>query len=363
MPHRPTTRRQFLKTIGTASVAAMMPNIVIPKQKRKLGVALAGLGNYGSILASALQETEYCELRGIVTGSPNKIPQWKRKYNIPDRNIYNYDNLHEVANNPEIDVIYIVLPNSMHKRYSLIAAEAGKHVWCEKPMALNAAECRAIITACEKNNVKLSIGYRMQHEPNTQTIMQFGREKAYGAIRMVEAAAGYYYRHSTNDWKLKEEMGGGAMYDMGVYPLNAARYCTHEEPIAVTARHETTEPDRFSEVDETTIYELEFPNGATAKCATSLTQGMNRLHVDCREGWYRLEPFQSYSGIRGKTSDGRRLNQSIPSQQARQMDDDALAILNNKPMMVPGEEGLKDIRVVEAIFEAAERGDKVEIGR
>ncbi len=345
-----------------AGATALIPPFITPRlgKKQKLGVALVGLGNYSTnLLAPALQQTEFCELTGIVTGSPHKIPKWQKQYGIKDKNVYNYDNMHRVAGNPDIDVVYIVLPNSMHCDFSILAANCGKHVWCEKPMATTEQACQDIIDACNRNKVKLSIGYRMQHEPDTRTIMQYGRDLPYGPIQKIESGAGY--RHSTNDWQVEKAMGGGAMFDMGVYPLNAARYCTHEEPIAVTARHETTRTELFSEVDETTYFDLEFPSGARASCMTTLNQGKNRLHVDCAEGWYRLVPFQTYSGVKGETSDGKTLNQTIPNQQAKQMDDDAKAILNDEPVMVPGSDGLKDIRVVEAIFESARTGKKVDI--
>ena len=160
-------RRRFIKRLGkTASgilvAQAGFPYLLKANQDRKLGIALVGLGYYStSVLAPALQLTEECELRGIVTGSPEKIPVWQKNYGIKDQNVYNYENMHEVADNPDIDVIYIVLPTSMHAQYSIIAANAGKHVWCEKPMAISAKECQSIIDACNKNKVKLSIGYRM----------------------------------------------------------------------------------------------------------------------------------------------------------------------------------------------------------
>lgn len=330
-------------------------------QKKKLGVALVGLGYYSTdLLAPALQLTEHCSLSGIVTGTPSKEEKWKTQYNIPEKNIYNYGNFDSLANNPEIDVVYIVLPPSMHAEYSIRAAEAGKHVWCEKPMALTVEECQRMIDACNKNKVKLSVGYRMQHEPNTQKIIQFRKDKKYGEIEKLSAAAGYYDSRSDH-WKQKKEMGGGSMYDMGVYPLNAARYSTGLEPIAVTARQSTNRPEIYTEVDETMAFDLEFPGGITANCETSFGKGMNSLQVNCKDGWYNLEPFQSYSGIRGETSDGKKLNASIPNQQARQMDDDALAIINNKPVMVPGEEGLKDIRVVEAVYRSVKENSRVEI--
>lgn len=365
MKKRITSRRSFVKSVGAATITlsaspAILPSIFRQRTSKKLGVALVGLGYYSTdILAPALQLTEHCALKGIVTGSPEKIPVWQKKYNIPDGNVYNYDNMHEVANNPDIDVIYIVLPTGLHSKYSIIAAEAGKHVWCEKPMAVTEQECQAIIDACNKNNVKLSIGYRMQHEPNTQTIMRYGREKPYGKIEKIKAEAGYYDSRS-NHWKQDKELGGGALYDMGVYPINAARYSAQEEPIAVlNARHETNRPEIYHEVDETTYFSLEFPSGAVAACATSLGKQMQELRVTCENGWYYLKPFQSYSGIQGRTSDGKHLNEKIPNQQARQMDNDARAIMNNESVKVPGEEGLRDIRIVEAVYRSASLGKRV----
>ncbi|MDR9457868.1 MAG: Gfo/Idh/MocA family oxidoreductase [Salegentibacter sp.] len=358
-------RRHFIKQSGLflAATTLPLPDYLIPKNKEKLGVALVGLGNYSSSqLAPALQETRFCELRGIVTGSPQKIPVWQKKYGIKDGNVYNYENMPDIANNEEIDVIYIVLPTGLHAEYAIKAAETGKHVWCEKPMARTAEECKNIINACEKNKVKLSIGYRMQHEANTQKLIKWADTKPFGAIKSLEAEAGYY-GSPMNPWKLKKEMGGGAMYDMGVYPLNAARYSTGMEPIAVSATHSTNRPEIFTEVDETTSFELEFPDGITAKCKTSFGENLNNLEINCENGWYYLRPFQSYSGVKGKASDGTILPPFGKNQQAVQMDDDARAILNKTPVLVPGEDGLRDIVILEKIYEsAAKKGERLMLG-
>lgn len=359
-------RRKFLgQTLASASGIALstsaFSNIIVPSQNKKLGVALVGLGYYSTdVLAPALQMTDHCELRGIVTGTPAKAEVWQQKYSISDRNIYNYDTIGEVANNPDIDVLYVVLPPSMHAEYSIKAAEAGKHIWCEKPMAMTVDECQNMIDAADKNNVKLSIGYRLQHEPNTQQLIQLTKTKAYGKVQTVDVKAGYQ-ENRTNHWKQQKAMGGGVMYDMGVYPLNAARYATQMEPIAVTARASTNRPKIYHEVEEIMEFDLEFPGGTTADCIASFGKSLNSLMVDCSNGWYKLEPFQGYRGVKGVTSDGKLLNDTIPNQQAKQMDDDALAIINDQPMLVPGEEGLKDIRVVEAVYRSVAKNDKVMI--
>ncbi|GAA4276695.1 Gfo/Idh/MocA family protein [Aquimarina mytili] len=355
-------RRTFIKNTGLLLGYSMLPysNLYSSTSQKPLGVCLVGLGYYSTdLLAPALQLTKHCKLTGIVTGSPWKIPKWQKRYGILDKNVYNYQNMNRIADNPDIDVIYIVLPTGLHAKYAIKAAQTGKHVWCEKPMARTTSECQAIIDACTKNKVKLSIGYRMQHEPNTQQIIKWANTQPYGKIKTITAEAGYYDSRSDH-WKQNKALGGGAMYDMGVYPLNATRYVTGEEPIAVLkAEHTTKRPKIYTEVDETTHFTLEFPSGAIAKCKTSFGAGMNTLRVDCQNGSYGLRPFQAYGGIRGKASDGVLLNHSIPNQQAKQMDDDALAIINNTSVLVPGEEGMKDIRIVEAIYQAASSGEKI----
>ena len=182
-------RRKFFQNTGIiAATTAFAPNIIASAsriKKEKLGVALVGLGYYSTnLLAPALQLTKNCELTGIVTGSPDKIPMWQRKYQINEKNIYNYQNFDGIANNSDIDIIYVVLPPSMHAEYTIRAAKAGKHVWCEKPMAPSVIECQSMIKACADNKVKLAIGYRCQHDPNIQSYINVGKQKPFGKVRM-----------------------------------------------------------------------------------------------------------------------------------------------------------------------------------
>lgn len=352
-------RRKFIHQAGLlAASTVFLPNALwsaTRPQKEKLGIALVGLGYYSTdLLAPALQLTQHCELKGIVTGSPDKIPVWKEKYRIPDKNIYDYKGMDKIADNPDIDVIYIVLPPSMHAEYTIRAANTGKHVWCEKPMAPTVAECETMIKACNANKVKLSIGYRCQHDPNIQAYMKAAKEKTFGVVKMVSSSAGYFDGR-TDHWKQKKAMGGGVMGDMGVYAIQGARLATGEEPISVMARTFTTRPDIYTEVEETAMYQLEFPSGARAACQSSFGIQMNYLNINYEKGWIKMSPHSAYSGNKGIRSDDKIINFPIENQQAKQMDDDALSILNNTDMLVPGEEGLRDIRVVEAVYRAAEK--------
>ncbi|MEX0929628.1 MAG: Gfo/Idh/MocA family oxidoreductase [Balneolales bacterium] len=352
------TRKSFLKMGTTLAVSTLgFPAVILPKAKNKLGVALVGLGRYSTgRLAPGLLQTGHCELRGIITGSPEKIPVWQERHGIPDANVYNYQTMHEIANNDDIDVVYIVVPPGLHANYSIIGAEAGKHVWCEKPMAMRVDECQDIVNAAASSKVQLTIGYRMQHEPNTRTIIRYGRENTYGRVNEVVSGAGFNGSFPEGDWRTEAELGGGALYDMGVYCINAARYATGENPIAVSGVQTTERTAMYKDVDETTVFEMEFPGGAHARCETSFGKSVNYLDINCTDGWYRLRPFQSYSGVQGETSDGMSLAADPDHQQARQMDNDARAIKEHKAPLVPGEEGLEDIRILNAIMESSRKG-------
>src|SRR5690606_21187641 len=229
------TRREALQSMAVAGAAAAWTPRGLA-QERKLGVALVGLGYYaGHLLAPALQLTRHCRLAGLVSGTPAKLEEWQRKYAIADANVYFYDDFHRIADNPDIDVVYIATPNHVHKSLTEVAANAGKHVWCEKPMAMNAAEGEAMSRACRDNRVQLAGGHRMQHEPNTRRFMAMAKERPFGRIIKLRADAGWFGWRDGADgaWRLDPARGGGAMYDMGVYCINAARYCTGMEPVAV----------------------------------------------------------------------------------------------------------------------------------
>lgn len=359
-----SSRREFLKTaaLGTAATTAgwgLHPAAASSRRRleRKLGVALVGLGYYSTdLLAPALQETENVYLAGIVTGTPSKIPTWQEKFDIPDANVYSYDTFDDIAGNDSIDIVYVVLPNAMHAEYSIRASRAGKHVICEKPMAMNAAECEQMIAAAKEAGKSLSIGYRVQYDPATQEAMRLSQSGEIGPMRLVVAGAGYR-EWRPDHWKVNKSMGGGAMMDMGVYSLQGGRYITGEEPIAVTAQTFTTRPEIFTDVDETTLFQLEFPSGALANLHTSFGFGMNYLQANAEDGWLRLEPMSAYRNVRGESSKGP-IEPAGVNQQATQMDEDALNMAEGRPVRVPGEEGWRDMRVVDAVYQSIREGGR-----
>lgn len=330
------------------------------KSMNKLGIALVGLGKYaGGQLAPALQETKHCYLAGIVTGTPEKAEEWKKKYDIPDKNIYNYQTFDSIKDNPDIDIVYVVLPNSMHKEYVIRAAKAGKHVICEKPMAITVEDCDEMIAACKEANRMLSIGYRLHFEPHNKEMMRLGKEKVYGNIKKITADNGMA---GTEGWRLDKKMaGGGPLMDVGIYCVQGACYTKNMEPVAVTAKEgPKTKPDVFKTIEESLTWEMEFPDGTIAACKSSYAEEMNLLHADADKGWFELSPAYEYEGIKGKTIDGKMDFPEV-TQQALQMDDFALAVSSNRPTPVPGEMGRRDVKILQAIYKAMETGQKVTI--
>ena len=371
------TRRRFVREISFASLALSGITVLSGcgpssnekskqkvnenKSKGKLGIALVGLGKYSEgQLGPALKETEHCYLAGIVTGTPSKIDKWKSRYDLMDDNIYNYDNFDNISSNPDIDIVYVVLPNALHADFVVRAAKAGKHVICEKPMAVTVEDCDRMIAACKEAGKMLSIGYRLHFEPHNREMMRIGKEKPFGDIVKV---VGYNGMSDTEGWRLDKKLaGGGPLMDVGIYCVQGCRYTTGLEPISVTAKEwPKTDPSKFNSVEEGLSWQFKFPNGIIADCQTSYSKEMNLLKAECSNGWAELSPAYAYSGIKGKTSD-KEMDFPEVNQQAKQMDDFALAIKEKRPTPVPGEMGRQDVKILQAIYKAMETGKEVEIG-
>jgi predicted dehydrogenase len=371
------SRRDFLShlSLGLGSVAAfpglsMLSNVErfltesglseLPEDE-KLGIALVGLGNYSSgQLAPALQETKLCKLSGIVTGTPQKEQEWAQKYNIPDSNIYNYETYDQIADNDDIDIIYVVLPNSMHAEYSIRAAEAGKHVICEKPMATSVKDCQRMIDACNQANRKLSIGYRLHFEPHNKEMMRLGRNEVLGPVQQMSGAFSFPL-NDTDAWRLDKKMaGGGPLMDVGIYIVQASLYTMGQLPTSVKAWDETEDHDTFSEVEGTIRWNLNFPNNVVLQAESSYEDRGNNFRMEAANGWAELSPAYSYGGIKGETSKGPMDFPQV-NQQALQMDDFARCIIENDQTIVPGEMGKRDMIILDSIYESAETGSEVSL--
>lgn len=360
--NRRVFNRTLAKSIGGAALLSTLPLSIGSNQssKDKLGIALVGLGGYSTYqLAPALQSTKHCYLAGVVTGTPRKEGVWAQRYGIPKDNIYNYETFDRIADNDAIDIVYVVLPNAMHAEFSIRAAKAGKHVICEKPMAISVKECDEIIRACKRAGVKLGMGYRLHSEPYTREVKRLVSEKTFGEISFVSAEAGYYSAGNPDQWRLNKALsGGGALVNMGVYAIQGAVYGSGQNPTSVSAQEYSTRPAYFKETDEAISAQFEFPNGATGNIFTSHNANVNRHYSAFDRGWVELNPANSYGPLAGRTSDGKILSFPHESQQKLQMDDFARHILEGTPNLAPGEMGRRDMIIVEAIYKSIRDGGK-----
>lgn len=360
-------RRQFLShslTAGGILAASQVPlfNIIARnKMKDKLGIALLGLGNYATNqLAPALQETQHCYLAGIITGKYDEAAPWVDKYQIPDKNIYDYKDFDAIADNKDIDIIYVVLPNGLHAEYTQKAAEYGKHVICEKPMANNAEDCEKMIRACDKAGKKLSIGYRLHFDPYNLRMMELGQNQVYGPVEEINAGFGFTLRNK-DAWRLDKQLaGGGPLMDVGIYALQGTIYTLGELPTQVKAVETTKDKAFYDDIEGSIEWELTFPSGVKNKIKATYEGHYNYLSARAGKGEFGLSPAYSYGGLKGATPEGPMEFGKV-NQQARQMDDVAKCIMEDKQSIVRGEMGWRDMFIIDRIYESAATGKAVSL--
>ncbi len=333
-----------------------------PDNSNKLGIALVGLGSYATHqLAPALQQTKHAYLAGIVTGTPSKIDTWQQRYSMPDANVYNYSNFDEIIKNKAIDIVYVVLPNSMHAEYVIRAAKAGKHVICEKPMAITVDDCTAMINACQNAGRMLSIGYRLHFEPYNLTMARLGTQRVYGAIKKIDTGFGFTIGDPTQ-WRLKKALsGGGPLQDVGIYSINATCYTSGQVPTSVIAQEgPKTDLQKFAEVEQSLSWQFTMPDGYTAYGKSSYAENYNYITAYTAKGDFGLTSAFGYNGQKGFTPDGIMQLPAI-NQQAAQIDDFAQCIINKKATIVPGQLGRRDVILMQAIYESIYTGKSVAI--
>ena len=361
------SRRTFLGQLSAGALIAMTDGIpsLLASRERPLGVVLVGLGKYSTRqLGPALKQTTFCKLVGVVTGSKTKGEQWAQEYGFPLTNVYGYDNMHQMADNRDIDIVYVVTPNGLHAEHAIAAAKAGKHVICEKPMANTVAECDSIIAACKAANVQLSIGYRLHFDPYHQEMMKFAKKSAMGPFTEMTGDRGFTMREK--QWRADKKLaGGGPLMDLGVYIIQGACMASNEQsPLFVTAKfHSVTRPDLFVDTEQGVDWTMEFPGGAVCSAKTSYQHNSDTFKASGKKGWIQFKEHAfTYRGMVVETSNGP-LNFTPPNQQALQMDDFAQCIIQKKKTRVPGEMGRRDLVIIEAIYEAANTGKRVKVGK
>lgn len=354
-------RRDLLRGLGAGVLAGTLPAGLRAQGDpgRKLGYAIVGLGSYATRqIMPRLKNCDHARLAALVSGTPEKLERYGAEYGIPKTHRYGYRDYDRIRDNPDIDLVYVVLPNSMHAEYSIRASRAGKHVLCEKPMAVSSAECEAMIAAAREAGRKLMIGYRSRFEPYNRHAIEIVRGGALGRPRLITSEHGF--NAQPGQWRLDRALsGGGSLMDIGIYSLQAARYLSGEEPLEISAMESTDRSDpRFRTVEDRIDWQMRFPSGAIANCVSSYSSGHNAYRVTGTEGWVEMEPATSYEGHRmwvrrdGKT-EPRVLPTPARDQFVEQLDHLAVCARTGREPIVPGEEGLRDLRLMEAIYRSA----------
>ena len=367
MPSRPS-RRDLIAAAGVA--AALAPAAAKAQAQEpampasdKIGFAIVGLGKLSlNQLIPALKIAKGARLAAVVSGHPEKAKRVAAENGLPADAVYGYDDYDRIAKDPRIQVVYIVLPNSMHAEHTIKAFKAGKHVLCEKPMATTLADAEAMIAAAKAADRHLMIAYRCHYEAQNLDVMRRLRTRSMGKVRQINTTMGRQADLSdpSDVWRLDGKMsGGGALGDMGVYGVNAARYLLNEEPVAVQAWAQTDRSDpRFKETEDLINWQFRFPSGVIANGSTSFAYAATMgFEVICEEGRLVADPAAFYGGNRLTVIKAGPPQPPIPApagdQFAREMDWMADVVRGKAPMVSPGEEGLQDMRLMEAILESA----------
>ncbi len=359
-------RRKFIAQAAAVAAAPFISTRVTRalagQSRKKLGFALCGLGDLSERqIAPALQVTEHCRLAGLISDTPAKAAEWRSRYDIPAHSVYTYDTMHRMADNTDIDVVYIVTPNALHLDHAAAAAGAGKHVFCEKPMEISVERCQKMIDTVRSAGRMLAVAYRCRYEPHHLECIRIARDQEFGALKIVDAYFGFHIEPS--GWRLKRALsGGGPLLDVGVYALQATRYLTGEEPIWVSGTTTGSSDVRFLEVEESVLWQARFPGGAIAHCGASYNSApTGYFRAIAERGWFGLDPAFNYEGIQGVRSDGKAIECRPVNQFAAEMDDFARCILEKTPSRVAGEEGLRDVRIMMAIYQSAQTGSPVDL--
>ncbi len=353
------TRREFGRLSALGLAAQIAPALNAQAGDKKIGYAVIGLGRIADHFMRGALLTGNSAITGLVSGHRDKAERIAAEYKVPDSSIYSYDNFDEIVKNPAIDAVYVALPNSMHAEYTIRAAKAGKHVLCEKPMAVNVAECEAMIAACKAANVKLMIAYRCHFEPLHLKAIKLIRDGALGKVQAIQSAFGF--NEKAGEWRLDKKLaGGGPLYDVGIYSLNACRYLTGEEPADISAYASVIDHDgRFDTVEENVAWSMKFPSGIVASCTTTYGAPMDGyFRVHGSKGVIECNPAFNYDHVRlHGTLSGAKFDVSSPDTDPYQFKAEAdhfsNCILTGQQPQCPGEEGLRDLTYISKIYASA----------
>jgi predicted dehydrogenase len=352
-------RRRFAQLSALTFAATRLP---AQAATRRIGIAPVGLGSIAEVFMRAVAQSTTAQITGLVTGHPQeKGTKFGAQYHVPAGSIYTYETYDKIAANKAIDAVYIALPNSMHCEYTVRAAEAGKHVFCEKPMAISSAECRRMIDACRHADVTLMIGYRLHYDATLLHIRDLVRTGAFGDL--LTAQGRFCVNHPAGVWRLDRKLnGGGSVMDLGIYPINTISWLTGEQPndFRAFAANRGDDP-RFSEEEQSIEWMMKYPSGVVASCGSSYQRSEpSTLQLNGSAGSVHIEPAFGYGDISytytGTTKSGDISGSGSvlkPDQFVSEVDHFSDCVLHHKQPNTGGEEGLADLVAIEAIYKAA----------
>ncbi len=332
-------------------------------KKDKVRYAVVGLGHIAQVaVLPAFQHAKNCQLAALITGEPRKARALSRKYQAP---AHDYDRFEEALAQEEIEAVFIALPNTMHREFTERAARAGVHVLCEKPMATTEKDCRAMSDVCRKNEVRLMIGYRLHFTDAHLRAIELAKRGKLGELRYFHSLFAMQVR--AKNIRVCSETGGGTLYDIGIYCLNAARYLFQAEPTEVLAATAAAKGDRrFAEVEEMASAILRFPDDRLATFTCSFgSADMDRLDLVGTKGALHMEPAYEYVGaLEWELKSGDKTKKKTfkaGDQFAGELMYFSQCIRDGREPEPSGEEGLADVRIVNAIYESARTGKSVKV--
>jgi predicted dehydrogenase len=332
----------------------------MPRKKlseQKIRYAVVGLGYIAqvAVLPAFKHALENSELSALISDDPEKLRELSKKYNV--KMTGSYDDYENILRSGNVDAVYIALPNHLHCEYTVRAASAGIHVLCEKPMAVTSEECLEMIRACEDAGVKLMIAYRLHFDKANLKAVEIVQSEKIGTSKIFNSTFSMHVKEGNirlND----ESLGGGPVYDIGIYCINAARYLFRNEPQEVFAFSATSDVARFNKADEMTAVTMKFPDSKLATFVCSFgAADTSSYRVIGTEGDLRVEPAYEYAQplVHYLTIDGKTTKKTFKKrdQFAPELEYFSDCILSNKTPEPGGDEGLCDIRIIEAILESA----------
>jgi glucose-fructose oxidoreductase len=359
------TKKKASRRTGGAKKSARRAREGARPEKRRVRYAVAGLGHIAqvAVLPAFQHAAENSELVALISDDEEKLEALGRKYRVQHR--FGYENFEAGLREAAVDAVYIALPNHLHREYTERAAHAGVHVLCEKPMAVTEAECRAMIDACDRAGVKLMIAYRLHFEQANMKAVELVQSGRLGHPRIFNSVFTMQVREG--DIRVNpRDVGGGTIYDIGIYCINAARYLFEAEPVEVTALSANNGEQRFANegVDEMTSAVLRFPGERLATFTSSFgAADTARVQVVGTEGDLAIDPAFEYAEalMHRVTIKGKTREQTFPKrdQFAPELVYFSECIMTGEDPEPSGWEGLADVRIIRAIYESADTGAPV----